>query len=77
MAIELLPLPLPASADASKFVDFGREVKGVNPSSLTSDELKEVQDALYEVCFDQIYGNKWFIDHVYLSMMHSCSATSP
>ncbi|KAH0837865.1 taurine catabolism dioxygenase TauD, TfdA family-domain-containing protein [Lanmaoa asiatica] len=33
MAIDLTPLPLPASADPSYFVDFGREVKGVNPGS--------------------------------------------
>ncbi|KAN0082361.1 hypothetical protein V8E55_008156 [Tylopilus felleus] len=35
MAIEFSPLPLPASADPSHFVDFGREVKGLwkNPVS--------------------------------------------
>ncbi|KAG8219338.1 hypothetical protein J3R82DRAFT_221 [Butyriboletus roseoflavus] len=31
MAIELSPLPLPASADPSYFVDFGREVKDSQP----------------------------------------------
>ena len=50
MTIDLVPLPLPASADASKFTDFGREVRGVNPGKLTSEEFKEVQDALYKVC---------------------------
>jgi hypothetical protein len=49
MAIELVPIPLPTSADTSKFVDFGREVKGVNPGVLTPGEFKEVQDALYKV----------------------------
>jgi xanthine dioxygenase len=49
MAIELVPLSLPASAEASRFVDFGREVKGVNPGSLSPDEFKEVQEALYRV----------------------------
>jgi hypothetical protein len=49
MAIELVPLPLPTSAEASKFVDFGREVKGVNPGTLTPNEFKEVEDALYKV----------------------------
>ena len=49
MAIELIPLPLPASVDASRFTDFGREVKGVNPGALTPEEFKEVQDALYKV----------------------------
>lgn len=50
MAIELLPLPLPASADPSKFVDFGREVKGVNPGTFTPEEFKQIQEALYKVC---------------------------
>ena len=49
--IELLPLPLPASADASRFVDFGREVRGVNPGSFTADEFECIQEALYKVCF--------------------------
>ncbi|KAF8844158.1 Clavaminate synthase-like protein [Paxillus ammoniavirescens] len=48
MAIELTPLPLPASADPSKFVDFGREVKGVNPGDLTPDQFAEIYDALYK-----------------------------
>lgn len=49
MAIELATLPLPASADASKFADFGREVKGVNLGSLTEEQLKEIQELLYKV----------------------------
>lgn len=49
MAIELVPLPLPASADPSKFVDFGREVKGVNPGSLSPEQFEEVKEALYKV----------------------------
>lgn len=49
MAIELAPLPLPASADASKFKDFGREVKGLHPGKLTPEQLQEVQEALYKV----------------------------
>ncbi|KAF7436152.1 hypothetical protein PC9H_002978 [Pleurotus ostreatus] len=48
MAIELLPLPLPASADASKFNDFGREVKGVSPGTLSEEELEQVKEALYK-----------------------------
>lgn len=50
MAIELSPLPHPASADASKFTDFGREVKGVNPGVLTTEQFQEIQEALYKVC---------------------------
>ena len=50
MTIELIPLALPASADASKFVDFGRQVKGVNPGILTTEQFQEVQEALYKVC---------------------------
>ena len=49
MAIEVLPLPLPPSVDASKFADFGREVKGVNPGSLTDDQFKEIAELLYKV----------------------------
>ncbi|KAG9222166.1 hypothetical protein CCMSSC00406_0009021 [Pleurotus cornucopiae] len=48
MAIELLPLPLPASADASKFNDFGREVKGLSPGTLSEEELEQVKEALYK-----------------------------
>lgn len=49
MAIEVTPLPLPPSADASKFANFGREVKGVNPGSLTDDQFKEIAELLYKV----------------------------
>lgn len=54
MAIELVPLPLPASADASKLADFGREVKGVNPADLTPELFKEVEEALYKVWVDSL-----------------------
>ena len=49
MAIEVEPLPLPSSADPSKFADFGREVKGVDPGQLTDEQFKEVQELLYKV----------------------------
>ena len=49
MAIELVALPLPASADPTKFADFGREVKGVNPGTLSPEEFEQVKDALYKV----------------------------
>ena len=49
MAIEVVPLPLPSSADPSKFADFGREVKGVDPGQLTDEQFKEVQELLYKV----------------------------
>ncbi|KJA19244.1 hypothetical protein HYPSUDRAFT_144093 [Hypholoma sublateritium FD-334 SS-4] len=48
MAIELTPLPLPASADPSKFADFGREVKGVDPANFTPEQFKEIEEALYK-----------------------------
>ncbi|KAJ7897652.1 Clavaminate synthase-like protein [Mycena olivaceomarginata] len=48
MAIQLTPLPLPASADASKFAEFGREVSGVDPGNLTSEQFEEVREALYK-----------------------------
>ena len=49
MAIETAPLPLPPSADPSKFTEFGREVKGVNPGTLTAEQFKEVEELLYKV----------------------------
>ena len=49
MAIELIPLPLPASADPSKFQSFGREVRGVDPANFTEEEFKEIEEALYKV----------------------------
>jgi hypothetical protein len=50
MAIETLPLPLPPTADSSKFKDFGREVRGVHPGRLTDEEFKEIEQLLYKVC---------------------------
>ena len=49
MAIAVAPLPLPPSADPSRFADFGKEVKGVNPGALTPEEFKEVEQLLYKV----------------------------
>ncbi|KAI0807755.1 Clavaminate synthase-like protein [Fomes fomentarius] len=48
MAIELAPIPLPPTADAEKFKDLGREVKGVNPGELSEEQLKEIHDLLYK-----------------------------
>ncbi|KAJ3865726.1 hypothetical protein EV359DRAFT_38166 [Lentinula novae-zelandiae] len=48
MAVEFVPLPLPASADASKFIDFGREVRGVDPGSLSPELFEQIKDALYK-----------------------------
>lgn len=56
MAIEIAPLPLPASTDASKFANFGRQVKGVNPGALTPDQFKEIEELLYKViCYQRDY----------------------
>jgi len=48
MTIALAPLPLPASADSSRFVDFGRQVIGLHPGKLTPEQLTEIQEALYK-----------------------------
>lgn len=48
MAIEFVPLPLPATADASKFQEFGREVRGVDAGNLTEEDLNEIEKALYK-----------------------------
>jgi len=48
-SIELAPLPLPPSADASRFSDFGREVKGVDPESITDPkQFEEIERLLYK-----------------------------
>lgn len=49
MAIEVAALPLPPSADPSKFADFGREVKGVNPGTLTPEQFQEIRELLFKV----------------------------
>ena len=61
MAIELTPLPLPASADESKFADFGREVKGVDPGALTPEQFREIQEALYKVC--RYHPSQLYLSH--------------
>jgi hypothetical protein len=76
MAIELLPLPLPASADASKFKDFGREVKGVNPGELTPEEFEEVKKALYTVSAISRCISPDREANVLCSIVHSCSEMS-
>ncbi|KAF8963238.1 hypothetical protein BDZ97DRAFT_1904933 [Flammula alnicola] len=47
MAVELLPIPLPESADPTKFKSFGREVRGVDPANLSPEEFATVRAALY------------------------------
>lgn len=47
MTIELVPLSLPDSADASSMSDFGREVRGVDPCN--REQFAEIRDALYKV----------------------------
>jgi hypothetical protein len=73
MAIEIVPLPLPASADASKFKDFGREVKGVKPGELTPEQFEDIRDALYRVgTIWWIMWANWKSDST-PSTMHCCS----
>ena len=63
MTIELTPLVLPASADPSKFANFGREVKGVNPGTLTPEQFQEIQEALYKVCRYHSQGSQISLPH--------------
>ena len=49
MTIQTVPLMLPPSADPSKFVNFGREVIGVDPGNLSSSDFTEIQGLLYKV----------------------------
>ena len=48
-SIQVASLPLPPSADASKFAEFGREVKGVDPGNLTEEQFKVIEELLYKV----------------------------
>ncbi|KAF8918294.1 taurine catabolism dioxygenase [Mucidula mucida] len=48
MAIELIPLSLPPTADASKFEHFGREVRGVEPGNIKPEQFQEIKEALYK-----------------------------
>lgn len=50
MSVQVAPLPLPPSADPSKFVDFGREVIGLDAGNLTPEQFKQVEELLYKVC---------------------------
>lgn len=49
MAIEVVPIPLPPTANAAKFGQMGRVVKGVSPGTATEEQLKEIHDLLYKV----------------------------
>jgi hypothetical protein len=49
MAIETAPLPLPTSADPSKFKEFGREVLNLSPGKLSPEEFVELEQLLYKV----------------------------
>ncbi|KZV93724.1 Clavaminate synthase-like protein, partial [Exidia glandulosa HHB12029] len=48
MPIQVQPVPLPPSADPSKFTDFGRVVTGVDPANLSPEEFKELEELLYK-----------------------------
>ncbi|KZV64212.1 Clavaminate synthase-like protein [Peniophora sp. CONT] len=85
MTIEVAPLPLPPSADASKFADFGREVKGINPGELTQEQLEEIKELLYkhdallfrnaEVTPEQQYALTKFFDPASESYGHGNNKT--
>ncbi|KAF9260840.1 Clavaminate synthase-like protein [Marasmius fiardii PR-910] len=47
MPIELIPLPIPDSADP-KLAKFGREVIGLHPAQVTKQEFTELEKALYQ-----------------------------
>ncbi|KAH7924480.1 Clavaminate synthase-like protein [Leucogyrophana mollusca] len=46
--LELLPIPLPSSADPVKLGDFGREVKNIDPGNFTPEEFEALEKALYQ-----------------------------
>ncbi|KAH7104957.1 Clavaminate synthase-like protein [Auriculariales sp. MPI-PUGE-AT-0066] len=48
MPLTVHPVPLPPNADASKFKDFGCIVEGVDPSNLSPEQQKELEELLYK-----------------------------
>ena len=50
MAIQVLPIPLPPSADATALAEFGREVVGVDPTNLSDTQFREIEQLLYKAC---------------------------
>ena len=46
------PIPIPPSANATYFKDVGKRVEGFDPATVTPEQLKEIQDALYKVSPD-------------------------
>ena len=50
MAIEAVPLPVPASVDKTKFnPEFGREIRGVKAGELSVEEFLEIHELLHKV----------------------------
>jgi xanthine dioxygenase len=49
MAIETAPISLPASADPSKFTEFGREVLNLKPGELSPEDFAQLEQLLYKV----------------------------
>ncbi|KAH7915748.1 Clavaminate synthase-like protein [Hygrophoropsis aurantiaca] len=46
-ALELLPIPLPLSANSAQLSDFGREVKNLDPGNLNAEQFAALENALY------------------------------
>ena len=64
MTIETVPLPLPATANPTKFADFSREVRGVNPGVLSRQQFREIEELLYKVQVSvpiRYYPSQWSI----------------
>ena len=59
MTIETEPLPLPPSADPSRFSTFGRQVIGLDPGNLTPSDFAEIQDLLYRVLLHVFSAPPW------------------
>ena len=75
MAIETVPLPLPPTADPSKFNNFGREVRGVHPGRLTDEEFKEIEQLLYKVCVSPLMSRVLPCSSASCSTTHCYSRT--
>ena len=49
MTIDVAPLPLPVSADAVQFREFGKEVIGTTLTHLSQAEFREIENLVYKV----------------------------
>lgn len=76
MAIETNPLPLPPSADPSKFAEFGREVIGIQPGKLSPEEFAEIENLLYKVRYPSLLSSLVILIEYGIASTPHCSSVT-